>query len=55
MNKEVLEFLRVHIPIILDTNTGTLEFDKTNMYYITREYILKLEKKLKEVTSGNTK
>ena len=46
MNKEILEFLRVHIPIIYDPQKMDLVYDKTSMYYKTREYILELERKI---------
>ena len=48
MNKEILEFLRLQIPIILDIEKEELVYDKNNNYYKLYKYILELENKLKE-------
>lgn len=41
---QILEFLRIHIPIVYDPIKEDLVYDTTSMYYQTREYILTLEK-----------
>lgn len=42
---QILEFLRIHIPMVVDPIKQDLVYDKTSMYYKTREYILDLEKR----------